>query len=334
MTTARTLALVLGLLLVSCTPNGYLPTDPNTTTGDVTTATSGTTGDETSPSELTGRLAPGQAAKVRAHAQSTEYPYTVLAQSNQTGEIYRDETNASGDFAIDLPDNEAGNTFVVTILGPDGHAVGPVVFGASGSDGVTGVRPAGDTSLGTLNLPDDPSAAPIQCGTDADTDLTNLLDQDVKARLNEHGAPVGLDSVGKGAAADNLSGSGNGLADADRDGLIDILDADNDGNGVVDEFEQHSSDSGVPTDIDFRPYTTVYCAADAASVMYNGTPAQVQQTRIENNNIVFFLNSTGTRQIASARILESPAPAYLEQMEVSGNGDGGDQDLVPWSQSG
>ena len=338
MTTWKTLAFASGLslLLGGCPQNQNLPagetTDANTTaTGDVTNQdSSGGAG----ASALTGRLTPGQAAKVRMRTQAAEFPYTVVAQSNETGTIYRDETDANGDFTIDLPAEEDGHAFVVTILGPDGHAVGPVVFDTSGSNGVTGVKPDGDTSLGTVDLPDDPATAPILTGTDVGTALAGLLDPNVSARLNEHGVPVGLESVGKGTGAVNASGTGNGQADADRDGLIDLFDADNDGNGVVDEFEQHSTDSGAPVGVDFRPYTTVYCAAEAAVVMYSGTPTQVRDTRIQNNNIVFFLNSTGTHQIAAARILEAPAPAYLEQIQIPAAHDGGTQNMVLWSTTG
>ena len=158
--------------------------------------------------------------------QSSTSTYTIIAQSDQTGEIYRTEAEAGSDFELDLPADEEGNSFVVTILGPDGRTVGPIVFDTAA--GTTGITPAGDTSLGEIDLPANPETAPIEPGDDADLD--DLLDEDVFARVDDNGVPVGIASHGKGADAQTDS-AGSDQADGDHDGLIDVFDADDDGDG-------------------------------------------------------------------------------------------------------
>jgi len=71
---------------------------------------------------LSGRLNPNQTTKPRLRMQATDptYAFTIVAQSDQTGTVYITETRPDGAFALPLPPEEAGHSFVVTILGPTG----------------------------------------------------------------------------------------------------------------------------------------------------------------------------------------------------------------------
>ena len=134
----------LGLVLTSCGEIG-LDAGP----GDQAGPGDGT-GQVEGAASLVGQLAPGQAAKRRPRMQEATYPYTLVAQSDETGELFRAETDSEGEFSIDIPNSEAGNSFVVTVLAPDGRAVGPIVFDDEGGEGVTGIGPEGETSLLSL----------------------------------------------------------------------------------------------------------------------------------------------------------------------------------------
>jgi hypothetical protein len=275
------------------------------------------------PVSLSGHINPGQAAKRRARLQGAEvYPYTVVVQSDATGETYRGETSPDGEFKIDLPAEEHGNSLTATILAPDGQAVGPVVLDAAGGEGVTGLAMDRDADLGTIDLPDDPTQAPIVPG--GDSDVADLLDPSVTARLNADGAPVGLASVGKGAEAD-ASGIRDGAVDADGDGLIDMLDADDDGDGVVDDFDTSSPAPVTPPDTHVNFFMNLKIGADFAPTYYEGSTNAIA-TRLATDTVITLEVMTepfATRSITRAGMRETPGPSYLPIAQKTGNGGSG-----------
>lgn len=314
MSAARQLALLasaLWLILGGCggpgLPGGDNTGDPNTPGGPVT---------------LSGKLNPGQAAKSRPQmqAQQQEYPFTVVAQSDQTGTVYRVETDTDGAFELELPAAEAGNSFVVTILGPDGRAVGPVIVGTEGDSGVTGLALERDANLGTLDLPDDPTASPIVPG--ADGDAGGLADPNLTTRLNDEGAPLGLASVGKGGETATAQVRTGGQADTDQDGLIDLLDADDDGDGVVDDFDKGDEWIGAPSDIHVNFFMNLKVQAAEAQTYYAGTEEEIAAALSQQTVITFeVLSEPGaTRTITGAHLLETPGPAYLATATLLGQG--------------
>ena len=284
--------------------------------GCPSTTTPTTTGD----TSLTGRIAAPESGKWAPHAQASTSTYTVIAQSDQTGEIYRTEVEAGSEFELDLPEEEEGNTFVVTILGPDGRTVGPVVFDTT--DGTTGIAPAGETSLGEIELPPDPTTEPIEPGSDADVD--DMLDDGVYARVDGNGVPVGLASHGKGDAALTDS-AGSDEADADHDGLIDIFDADDDGNGTVDDFDGTGAVGGELSDMQVSFFMNLKISPEDAQTYYAGTAAEISDRLAVDTVITFDVNTepSATRTITGANLLGTPGPAYLptvDQVTDSANG--------------
>jgi hypothetical protein len=247
----------------------------------------------------------------KAVAQASAPIYMVLAQSEETGEIYRGTTDGDGDFEIDIPGSELGNTFMVTILGPDGKAVGPVLFGIAGDDGLAGLALERDASLGTIEIPDDPAQDAIEPGDDGDVD--DLVDDEVTTRLDEDGVPIGLDSFGKGAAAQSDGDEADQAVDNDRDGLIDVVDADDDGDGVVDDFEGGGDPGGPAGDVRFGFFMNLKIYSPDAPTFYAGSEAEIAAALAEHTIITVECQAEpqATRQMTAVRALETPGPAYM-----------------------
>jgi len=285
---------------------------------------------------LSGQLNPGQSTKPRTRMQATDptYPFTIVAQSDQTGTVYTTETGPDGTFALPIPPEEAGHSFVVTILGPDGRAVGPVVFetDTTGTLGTTGLTMQRDADLGTIDLPDDPTTAAITPG--ADGDAAELADPAIAARLNEAGAPLGLGTVGKGAKTLAERTRTGGVADADEDGLVDLFDADDDGDGVIDDLDKGDEWTGVPDDIHVNFFMNLKIAASQAQTYYTGSEEEINKALSQQTVITLEVMSEpgATRAITGARLLETPGPVYLPIGTLLT--DSGTSEPVLWKDTG
>jgi hypothetical protein len=318
----RQIPVTLCLLLVAC--NTPVVTDPNSPGGSTDTGGADTIGDNAIA--LTGRILGPDAAKVAPRGQAAAQTYMVVAQSDATGVIYRGTTDASGDFQVDIPEAEAGNTFMITILGPDGRAVGPVLFGVADGDGLTGLELDGEVDLGTIALPDDPITDTIEPGSDAD-ELTDLVDPELAARLDVNGVPVGLASHGKGDAAVAEGPPDGQVVDADEDGLIDMLDADDDGDGVVDDLDGGGEVDGAPSDVHVNFFMNLKIGSEQAQTYYAGTEAEIAAALAVDTIITLecMTEPSATRAITAVHALESPGPTYMPETERSvteGSGEG------------
>ena len=307
------------VLLVGCNGSITDPTDlPSDGSSDPTGGNTTLTGDP----GLTGQLkVPAGTKRVYAAKEGME-GYQVVAQSDATGTIYRGTTDAAGTFTIDIPDSESGNTFMITILGPDGKAIGPVLFGTAGADGITGLKVTGEASLGTIELPADPNHQTIEPGDDAN--VSGQEDTDVTARLNGEGVPVGLDSKGKGQAAQYTGtttqpSNSEGQADPDKDGLIDLFDADDNGNGTVDDFDGDGNVGSLVPDIHVNFFMNLKVQSEEAAAFYSGTEAERNEAlaRLYVITLEAFAEPFSTRVIKSMTGLETPGPAYLPTAEAS-----------------
>lgn len=268
---------------------------------------------------IAGSLKIAPTAKRMSMSNGSEYSagYVVYASSDQTGENYEGETDDEGKFSIDIPKDEAGNTFVVTIVNPLGHAEGPVILGSDGANGVTGFSLNESTTLGAINLPDDPGGAGIEAGED--NTVGAQLNPEVAARLDDAGVPVGVASIGKGEGADGPAassggGGGAGKLDADQDGLIDIFDADNDGNGVVDDFEGAIDFGGITPLAGVNPnfFMNLKIAEEDADTYYSGTPDEIDAALSIQTVITFEVVPEPTsKEIVGVHLAKFPAPAYL-----------------------
>lgn len=285
---------------------------------------------------LTGRIqAPRQATRPMAGdpARTIDEGYMIVAQSNQTGEIYRAVTDPNGDFELTIPDSETGNTFVVTILGPDGRAVGPVMYGQANGNGITGLQMEGAASMGTISLPADPNNAAIQPGADATLD--DWIDTGITTRVDENGVPAGLSSNGKGLSAMGSSDTGQNV-DEDGDGLIDIFDADDNGDGIVDDLDPAASIIALPAGLHLNFFMNLKIQSHEAPTYY-GSDAGAIATALGVNTVITFevFADAGVfpKTISSVRILETPGPTYLPTSEAL-TGAGGSLSWVSWSAAG
>lgn len=292
----------------SLTDPNNLGSDPNTNTGD-------------SGLSLRGTLAGAASAKRAPNAQANSAGLMVVAQNAETGEMFTAVTDDDGAFEIDIPDGSSGAPFMVTIIGQDAQPFGPVVFGASGNDGYTGLELNGPVSLGTINLPEDPGAAPIQPGTDNDIPPADIP-TDITARLGAGGAPVGVASFGKGDAADGATSTNPRLAtDKDRDGLIDMFDADNDGDGIVDDFDPDGAGlEGMAAGLSGNFFMNLKIGPEQANTYYTGSPTAIEN-RIKTDTVITFEvrgESILGKNITAVHAMPTPAPTYLSSTTVLG----------------
>ena len=292
----------IGIVLIGCIPLADSP-PADDTGGSIT---------------LSGLLTTAGAARSIPQGQSAIATYDVIAQSNETGELYRGTTDGTGAFEIEIPATENGNTFIITILGSDGKAIGPVLFGTADNEGLTGIDLDRDVELGTLELPDDPTTDTITPGDD--TGFADLVDGEVSTRLNDDGVPVGLDSYGKGVDAQSAGNEPNDAnnADADQDGLIDVLDADDDGDGIVDDFDGDGDTGGIPSDLMIGFFTNLKISAEQATTYYDGSTEEVNAALAQDTIITFEIMTTGaaTRTITSAHMIETVSYTHLRAHET------------------
>lgn len=323
-----TLTAIVTLGLIACIPptsentdtNGTdLPIyDPNLTTNDNDANTPQTDFGDVA---VSGTIASNEAGQSVPGADA----YTVFVVSDTTGEVYSDDVDDSGAFSLDLPDSESGSTFTVTIADGLGKSLGPVLFDGLGS---TGLKPVGTANLGTIALPPDPNTSPIEPGLGANTD--DMIATTIQTRLDSNGVPIGIGSKGKGDDAE-LIGPVTGKADIDRDGLISIFDADDDGDGVVDDFDSTSSSSRGGARVNF--FMNLKIAAENANTYYTGSTSAIETRRATDTIITFEVVDDDPNDgpaISSVTMYESPGPTYISGSDLQTNGTGG---LVytPWS---
>lgn len=300
--------------------NGSTNTDNSTTDAD--TSGDNSANDTNSYASSTGLSLSGTIsapAKYRARSEDKGDAATfgVVLQSVETQETYQGTTDASGNFAVDLPQTEKGSTFMVTIVNPDGQSMGTMVFGKDNSGmGLTGVSVLGDASLGTIDVPATPGSAPVEPGSDKNLDSAPVS-EDVKAHLNADGAPAGAGNLGKGDDSLVAGASSNKMQvlDKDQDGLIDFFDADDDGNGKIDELDTTSGPDKFESEYGIRFYPFMNLKIDDAdsSFYFTGDTANIEKSLKEDTVITFDLtfDGRGGKKIKSAAVLSSPAPAFL-----------------------
>lgn len=298
--------LALGLAIAGCDGVTMPLAGGTTDTGD------STADDATGARSITGSIDTPASAKWAPRAQDSPFSYGVIVQAAETGQTYRAQTDAAGDFQVDIPASETGETFVVTLVNPDGQPAGPVIFGTSGTDGLTGLAVTGDTSLGTIDFPSDPNEAAIVPGTDADVDSTDVA-ADLVARLNDRGVPVGVPGFGRGQDAE-LDGTDTSSqpVDADQDGMIDIVDADDDGDGTVDDFDDDAElNPGGRDGVIVNFFMNLKIDDVQATPYFSGDVSGIEAS-LKNDTVITFevgADTMLTKNITGVRVIAPPAPA-------------------------
>lgn len=168
-------------------------------------------------------LAAGAQAKPRAIKLSVSTDLTVVALAPSGAAA---ETSGLGDLSVTPP---AGRV-TLHLISAEGRYIGPVVVGKRAGKAVMGVR-AG-SSLGRLKL---------RSGYATPSSVGRLrLDRSVLARATKAGVPIGAGRQGLvKTPATGRPGEGR---DLDLDGIPGAFDVDDDGDLVLDNAEQDSSD--------------------------------------------------------------------------------------------
>lgn len=282
---------------------------------------------------ITGLIQP-PASKRRPRSVDADVSYQVVVQSADSMEVYTGRTDGEGVFNVDIPEGETGELFIVTLISPEGQALGPVMFGESddGGMGMVGLELFGDGSLGTIDAPEAPGDAPIMPGDDKNL-VSATIAEDVEVRLNDDGVPVGVGDVGKGdnAITAGVSDNPRQQCDRDMDGLIDIFDADDNGNGTVDNFDPDQSAALLNElhGINMNIFMNLKIGeADAASYFNNDTAA-IEES-LKTDTVITFearFDGRGGRTLTGVRVLSAPAPTYLPGTTLLGGS-------TLWSDSG
>jgi hypothetical protein len=228
--------IVIASLIVSC---GQQNTNPTTTTTS-TTVPGGI-------SSISGSLSSGTVSSairtsssgnvIQAYAGSSLTGYTVAAISKDTGDIYfSTPTDSSGNFTIaNLPSHES---FYLDVLDSSNQLAAPVAFGTTGGKAVMAIEASnesvGSIDLGAIVIDSSKKAAAPSIAPTANLDASTT----VEVKSGETLVPLGAGNLGKGSATEIPSGTYNStVADGDKDGLPNFLDADNNGDLVPDEFD-------------------------------------------------------------------------------------------------
>jgi hypothetical protein len=231
------IAMVGGILLVSgCEETLVLPTTTTITPTTSTTTTTIFSGTATVSGTLYTGSVGASASDVKSFAVAQGY--RIVAQNAATGEFKFIETDSSGRFTFTSPANE---TWLINIIDNNTQYTGPVVArDMGGSEAAMGIQTAAaSVELGDVLI--NPSTGLIAPTAALDSEFVGSAEV---ARTDGNGVPVGVGNAGKGSAADYSGPLASGF-DSDKDGLPNFVDADNNGNGVIDEVDPGS---GVTTE--------------------------------------------------------------------------------------
>ncbi len=172
----------------------------------------------------------GMKAQVAASAVSG---YSVAAVSTDTGMVYFADAKTGSDGSFTVSGLPSGESFYLEILDDTSKLAAPVSMGTSEGKPVMAVEPSVSTDLGTILYDSSKgAAAPV-------TEPTAILDKGTSAEVKtgETLVPVGAKNFGKGDEAKFSGTYTPDKADGDKDGLPNPFDADNNGDGVVDELD-------------------------------------------------------------------------------------------------
>ncbi len=326
---------LLVALFASALMLGLSACNSSTPVGDGAGGTSGggdgTNGDgSTTARSVSGTVSTGGAGKARPFEQDAVDAVQVVVMSADSGDLFYVESDASGGFEVEIPTDEPGEVFLVTIVDPTGQPAGPVMYGtdADGGNGYTGLEIVGDVNLGALVLPTEGTTAPIQVGDDADLSAGTVA-VDVFARLDANGTPVGVETFGRGEGTQgDPTDNPRQSCDVDQDGLIDPFDADDDGDGTIDDFDNDATVN--PADRDgliLNFFMNLKINDDRAQVYFDGDVPGIEDSLRTDTVITFEVaaNPSFTDSIIGVRVIgpPSPSPSYLPGTTLANPGSAG-----------
>lgn len=271
---------------------------------------------------FSGKLKLPDSAKRRPRAEGTDDSGWEVVAVNSDGQLYRGTVDSDGKFKIEIPDDAKGDVFSLTVLNDAGRAAGTIEFGTKGDKAYTGLTLDETTQLGEMEIPENPGDAPLMAGNAEK--LQGAVAQDVVARINDKGVPVGMESLGKGDGADGPAAAGAAQGfDKDQDGLPDFVDADNDGDGVIDDSDNDGGDK-LPDGLTINFFMNLKIAQADSSTYYSGSEKDIESRLATDTVITFevFQNQGGggkTPALKGVHLKEIPGPTYLATATAFGN---------------
>ncbi|MDI6731690.1 MAG: hypothetical protein QME05_03835 [Candidatus Margulisbacteria bacterium] len=240
------------ILVTSC---GQTNESATTTTTSITTTATGTSTTSSSTSSTTlaaatsirGSLYTGtiraasalstSGLRAQADASAPAPNYEIFAVGTVDNKVYFPTGLTSTDGFFILENLPSGESFYLGILNSNSEFAAPISFVATGDSVVMAVTPeagSGTIDLGQVVLEAGKGAA-------APTVETPAVEQDSsstsRVKSGEELVPVGAGNLGRGTGEALYSGTLKNGIDEDYDGVPDIIDIDDNGNGTVDAMD-------------------------------------------------------------------------------------------------
>lgn len=276
---------------------------------------------------LTGAAVSAAGVRAQATAFSAVPDYSIAAVSKDTGNVYfaSSATDASGNFTI--PDLPAGESYYMEVLDSSCKLAAPVAFGTAGGKAVMAIETGDSSSIALGDIAYDSNkgaAAPTVA-------QTALLDPAaaVETKSGETLVPKGAENFGKGSETEISSGAYlPNTVDGDKDGLPNILDADNNGDLVVDELDgMFTAEVLAIAPSNFFSYAFCNLKVD-----YNNRTSYKTDYREFDLAVGVTPNNKGgtaRKTISSVKVIDGPA--WISKATVSATGTSADGHL--WSAS-
>lgn len=223
--------------------------------------------------------------------------YTVIALNTETGEFTEGTTGTDGAFSVDV-EVDSDDSVQIVLLDDNYQFAGPVAFGTSGDNAVTGINLSEDLNLGsTVYSTADGMVAPATAPTaNLDTDIV------ANTQSGQDLVVTGAGNLGKGSGAAIQSGQtyDSTVIDGDYDGIPDLFDANNDGDALIDDLE-----AVAPTE------TPDGSKLQRAYVFMNlkvpRSQTETFQTSYSQFDIAMHIDPASGYTISSARLVNGPA---------------------------
>lgn len=242
-------------------------------------------------------------------ASSPIASYNVVAVSKETGKVYfpSGETDASGGFTI--PNLPAGESFYLDVLDSENKLAAPVTFGTVEGKAAMAIDTGSSAivSLGDIALDSSKKTAATVISPTALLDSAATVD----AKSGETYVPKGAGNVGKGDEALFSGTYDPDKVDGDKDGLPNFFDADNNGDGIVDELDGlYTREALVPGGIpNFFTYifSNLKIDFDRRDTFNVGTNAYSDMTLAVGVTSNAGKGAPSGKTISSVKVIEGPA---------------------------
>lgn len=193
--------------------------------------------------------------------------YSVVAIDNARNKTYQATTDANGDFSLSVPPD---TTYLIGLVS-DGSYVGPVVFDGTGTQVNTAIKPASDTSLGSITV----DAAEGYARTEAAPAIVDATVLAEAANSKPKGAGPNNDGKVQNSGITNRDDS-----DEDKDGIPNLFDADEDNDGIRNGILSRPSSAAVVSSHIDQVYMTSNIWKEHGTPTTGSTQAEIAANEI------------------------------------------------------